>query len=853
MAVLNENYWQSFVGETIRGKEEWANAYHIQEFLGRGGFGGVFKAQDDTSQLVAVKLMLPADAAAREIKTALKVPPHPNLIKHIEAIDADVRGTPMYVLVMELADGGSLRDLLNERNLHGAEVKKIALDIVEGLKHLHSIDATGSEDNATGSEDKKLVHRDMKPENVLQVKGVWKIADFGSAKVLESGSMQASADLNGTPPYMPPELLQHPNTVSTKWDIWSFGVILTEMLLGHRPFDSEQGDTTAKVNEIYNKILSDNPNILDLPSDWLNIVKGCLNKKHKSRWTAEKILVELPKITSKLSSIPDIKGISDIKKDEKTPQVKNKQHKKFFDFQNNPSFLIKIALVLTVITLFAVSFYRRQDGTCFFSFNALCEIATDRQKLAENFYKKGLEKYDNKDFNGAIADYKKATEIKPDYADAYMELGNVYSDLGEIQNAVDNYTKVIEYNPNSAQAYNRRGLITLRMIKPNESTEVIKKLEESAINDYNKAISLQPDYAITYNNRGAFHRLKGNHSKAIKDFASAIKYDPQYALAYYNRALSNDALKNHKEAVSDFQESIKLAPNHQDSYYELGKKWIDLGQYDNAIKILDKLISLNSNYINAYYYRARARYKLGDKNGAILDYGKYIKAEPNDDKAYFERGVVKYDLDNKKEAITDFDKSLKIRPDYNTYYYRGNTWNYLGDKDKASDDYSKVIELKPDSADAYKKRGDIKNDKKDYSGALADWQYAIRLNPSLADAYLYYAQGLARYNLGNKKEAIPEFSEAIRLKSDFADAYYFRGNARNDIGEKDNAIADYEQAIRFKPDNAGIYYNRGLIYKEKNKTTEAKADFRKAAELYQQYGNIEWYNNSRDMIRKLGG
>ena len=862
MAVLSESYWQSFVGETIHGNASKANVYHIQNFLGCGGFGGVFSAKHietknipggealEIEKQVAIKLMLPSPTATREVQSALTVADHLNLIKHFEAIEATFfEKVEMYALVMELADGGSLRDLLNQRRLNGTEVKAIAIDIVQGLKHLHSIDATDSE-------DQKRVHRDMKPENILKVRGVWKIADFGLTKVLDNGSMQVSADVNGTPPYLPPELL-HPSRriVSTKWDIWSFGVILTEMSLGHRPFDSEQADTTKKASEIYNKILSYNPNIQDLPNDWLNVVKGCLHKNHRSRWTAERILIELPKITSELPSIPDIKGT------EKTLQVEIKQHKKLFDFQNNPSFAIKIAIVFTIVILFAVSFYRRQDGTCFFSFNALCEMATDRQKLAQNFYKKGLEKYENKDFNGAIADYKKAIEIKRDYVDAYMELGNVYSDRGEMQNAVDNYKKVIEYDPNSAKAYNRKGLITLRMIKPNEAIEVIKKLEESAINDYNKAISLQPDYAIAYNNRGAFYQSKGNHLKAIEDFNSVIKYDPKYALAYYNRALSNNALKKYKYAVADFQKSIDLDPNHLDSYYELGKKYVDLLQYDKAVKVLDKLIRLNSNYINAYYYRAVARYKLGDKVDAISDYDKYIEAEPNDDQAYFERGVAKYDLDKKKEAIADFNKSLEIRPEYNTYYYRANALKDLGEKDKAINDYNASIKLKPDFPDAYKMRGYLKNDNRDYEGAIADWKSATRLNPSLADADLYYMQGRANYNLGNKKGAISDFSEAIHLKPDYTDVYFNRASARNDLGEKDNAISDYSEVIRLKPDYANAYYNRGLIKKENldmfssffgsSDKKEALADFQKASELYKQQGNTEWYNNSLKQLYQL--
>jgi serine/threonine protein kinase len=653
MAVLDEKYWQSFVGETIRGNTAWSNVYHIQKFLGRGGFGGVFKAeQDDTKELVAVKLMLPADAAAREIKTALKVPPHPNLIKHFEAIETDLKGAPMYVLVMELADGGSLRDLLNQRILNGVEVKKIALDIVKGLKHLHSIDATGSE-------EQKRVHRDMKPENVLQVNGVWKIADFGLAKVLGNGSMQASKTAGGTPQYMPPELLQRPHIVSTKWDIWSFGVILVEMLARERPFDSYQPDADQRENEIYRKILAAKPNIPNVPKEWIPIVEGCLIKKHSSRWMAADVLKALDAI-----------GVPIPKKQPPTIPQPKPSSQKTTPVRARPSSSNR--LWGTAITIGIVSgvgfmiwqFVKLVNSPPIISFPFISKTATD-------FFNDGYKKYDERNFQGAIADFNEAIRLNPNYVRAYARRGNTLKSLGQ---------------------------------------------EEKAKYDFQKAISLVP------------------------------KTDDDYL----GRGNAKSELGDNKGAITDFNEAIRLNPNSADAYNNLGLRKSELGDKQRAIADFNEAIRLNPNFARPYYNRGNVKYKLGDKQGAI-----------------------------------------------------------------------------------------------------ADFNEAIRLNPNFALAY--GGRGAAKYELGDKQGAIADLNELIRLNPNFDPAYYGRGLAKSDLGDKQGAIADFNEAIRLKPDHADAYYSRGFIKQERGEKQEALADFRKASELYQQQGNTEWYNNSRDRIKELGG
>ncbi len=218
----------------------------------------------------------------------------------------------------------------------------------------------------------------------------------------------------------------------------------------------------------------------------------------------------------------------------------------------------------------------------------------------------------------------------------------------------------------------------------------------------------------------------------------------------------------------------------------------------------------------------------------------------------FDDGFEKYNKKDYPGAIADYNEAIRLKPDYAfAYNNRGLAKYDLGNKQEAIADYNEAIRLKPDYAFAYNNRGLAKYDLGDKKGAIADYNEAIRLKPDYA--FAYHNRGLAKYDLGDKQEAIADYNQAIRLNPNYDRAYHNRGNAKSALGDKQGAIADYNEAIRLNPNHANSYYSRGLIKKERGDKQEALADFRKASELYQQQGNTEWYNNSRDRIRELGG
>jgi tetratricopeptide (TPR) repeat protein len=123
--------------------------------------------------------------------------------------------------------------------------------------------------------------------------------------------------------------------------------------------------------------------------------------------------------------------------------------------------------------------------------------------------------YNSGDLDTAIADYTKATQLKPNLAGAYNRRGLAYFAKGLRDQAIADYTKTIELKPDYAEAYFSRG-----------NAYRGKKLDDQAIADYPKPIGLKPDYAYAYYHPGLEYEKLGQRDNAIADYRQALSLDP---------------------------------------------------------------------------------------------------------------------------------------------------------------------------------------------------------------------------------------------------------------------------------------------------------------------------------------
>lgn len=204
-----------------------AKRYELGETIGTGGMGSVYQGIDITNgECVAIKVIR-SDIISSELiarfqreSDALRQLNHPNILRIHDSFNED---SQRYI-VTEYVTGGDLRQLLEKKLLTLREKLQIALDVSDALTRSHRL---------------KIIHRDLKPANVLIAHdGTPRLADFGLAQTVGAAHITTAGNLAGTLQYLAPEALIGAE-LDERSDIWSFGVLLFEMVTGKLPFASE--------------------------------------------------------------------------------------------------------------------------------------------------------------------------------------------------------------------------------------------------------------------------------------------------------------------------------------------------------------------------------------------------------------------------------------------------------------------------------------------------------------------------------------------------------------------------------------------------------------------------------------
>jgi len=311
----------------------FASRYKILGELGQGGMGIVYKAEDTKLKRTVALKFLPAELSripearerfVREAQSAAALS-HPNIctIHEVEEVD----GQPF--ITMEFVSGESLRQKVAKGPMAADVVVDIGVQVAEGLE---------------AAQQKGIIHRDIKSANIMVTeKAQAKIMDFGLAKVIGQEQLTREAVTIGTVAYMSPEQAQGED-LDQRTDLWSFGVVLYEMLTGQLPF---RGD---RESIILNAIVKAEPKPMrqlkpDIPIELQKIIERALRKNREERYSsAAEMALDLKKYQESIKA--EAAGFFNISS--------------LIRRLRNPLVAIPAALALIAIGAVAFRFFNRQ-------------------------------------------------------------------------------------------------------------------------------------------------------------------------------------------------------------------------------------------------------------------------------------------------------------------------------------------------------------------------------------------------------------------------------------------------------------------------------------------------------------
>lgn len=414
---------------------------------------------------------------------------HPNIVTIYEA--GEDRGR--HFIAMEFLEGQTLRDVLDiEGKTSVDRAVEIALQICDALSYAHS---------------KRVIHRDIKPDNVyILPSGRIKITDFGIARLMEEPSLTADGQVFGTPSYMSPEQVAG-RTLDVRTDLFSLGIVLYEMLTGRKPFT---GDSVVTITyNIMNQDVTIPPNV---PPYLERVIRRSLSKNPDLRYqSAAEMAGDLDPASFQDTGAAPQPGASDV-----TTSMAGSLHGPAAQPSPAPGpgdvfgglrpddislpklpikpvlspeakYFIKVLVGAVLICAVVIGFvwalsaaYRgyqrvgREEeigshllaGKNYFDsqsyraaieeFNEVLALATDpevvkvaKTNMAISYLQLGMQSEKAGNTNEAVAHYKQALIYDPDSADAYVLLGNSLARAGRDAEALAAWEKAVKSKPGS--------------------------------------------------------------------------------------------------------------------------------------------------------------------------------------------------------------------------------------------------------------------------------------------------------------------------------------------------------------------------------------------------------------------
>ncbi len=405
----------------------------------------------------------------------------------------------------------------------------------------------------------------------------------------------------------------------------------------------------------------------------------------------------------------------------------------------------------------------------------------------------------------------------------YYYLASYYHDKNDYEKALWNYTKVTELAPYNAECYYNRA-----------SLEAQHRSFEEAREDYGRVIALNPKNVFAFFYRANVKDQLKDYKGAVADYSVVIGLYPTFYQAYFYRSAAYSEMKNYKAAENDKRIADMLMTNNDSIHYS-----------EEEIVNFKKMFEFRSEYVSNDTTRGRIQFKQNEitikpqysvllaKRGEAGGYGKFNK-ELEQLNGFRNRGFSM--MFTTKTVSLHADSVAKMRVVFDSMY-GGDTvsaFRYMWRSVFAASmvNYAEALEMANRMGDstsvgylAWFMKGNL-------HFVLGQQEEREQLNSQL------FMNNTPTFNQNFYLQAMQDYTMAINKNGKFPLAYYNRGNVKSVLRDFGGAILDYSIAVFYDTDFAEAYYNRGLMYLFLGNTEQGCKDISKAGEL----GIKEAYN-----------
>ncbi len=317
------------------------------------------------------------------------------------------------------------------------------------------------------------------------------------------------------------------------------------------------------------------------------------------------------------------------------------------------------AMFVVRASLYAMRGQKGDDDLARQDFERAIQLAPN----AANYKARGDFSIRVRDYDKAIHDFKKATDIAPKFADAHRALGEAYVFSGRS----DSYDQALKpfdaaiANAPRATDYFYEGEIYRMRVAPNEDS--VATDYQMAIDNYTKALELDPHLIEALWGRALAHQSLNENSAALGDFSEAVKADPKDIAALDWRARFYESIGDYSNAVADIDTAIKIAGASSILFERKGQIYLESGDADSAVKNFD--LALNAGPANDWpdhFNRGTAYLHLEQYMRAIQDFTETLRLNPKFFLALHQRGNVYFMMQNYSRAIADYQRIFQFNP-----------------------------------------------------------------------------------------------------------------------------------------------------------------------------------------------